>query len=79
MGPGNVEALWLANVTLSLAHEPGNQFLSLLEDLQQQKPHALFPKRFWGIKCQCYNFYFSSSGCWLVLIVTLAQSRIIRK
>lgn len=32
-----------------------------------------------GIKCQCSDFYFSSSVCWLVLIVTLAQSRIIRK
>ena len=50
MDPGNVKALWLANVTLPLSHEPGNQFLSLslLEDLQQQKPHALFLKRFLG-------------------------------
>lgn len=52
MDPGYVKALWLANVTLPLSHEPGNQFLclslSLLEDLQQQKPHALFPKRFLG-------------------------------
>lgn len=87
-----MEALWLSNVSLSLSHEPGNQFLSLLKDHQQQKPHALF--RSFNISKDHQKLYFlkgskesgvsvliffNSSVSWLVLFVNLAQPRILKK